>query len=311
MSEAQGHVVCSLGFCLKNEDTAIMGEHYQHVNRRLNAWHRDKIDHRDLHLSDKRVAAVFEIDDTHFAMAEQTPKFNLIDKMPPITDQGQEGSCTAESADALVTADMIRRGVADAFELSHQGTYYCTRAVEGTTSRDVGASCRDVYVAYSRFGYARAATYPYNSSQVTQKPPQAFYDEASKNLVNPIAYARVGQDLTSLKAAISAGYAVNGGMDVFRQLESAQAARTGILTMPRRFERPIGGHAVDIVGWDDTTQLLDWRNSWGTEWGIGGYGKMPYAMFLTTQIWGDSWIFRVLPAGTKLDFLEDDGSEEI
>lgn len=39
---------------------------------------------------------------------------------------------------------------------------------------------------------------------------------------------------------------------------------------------PVGGHAIEIVGWGEENGVKFWwiKNSWGTDWGIGGYFKM-------------------------------------
>ena len=41
----------------------------------------------------------------------------------------------------------------------------------------------------------------------------------------------------------------------------------------RATESVIGGQAVLAVGYDD--DHLVFRNSWGSEWGDGGYGRFP------------------------------------
>jgi C1A family cysteine protease len=38
----------------------------------------------------------------------------------------------------------------------------------------------------------------------------------------------------------------------------------------------LGGHAVLAVGYDDKSKRLTVRNSWGSNWGKGGYFTMPY-----------------------------------
>ena len=266
-----------------------MGLNYKHVYRRFDGWKRDNRDHRDFLLSD--VQDKFGLKEEHFKGLPAS--FALDAKMPAIWDQGSEGSCTAFSADALVVADLIRRGMPEV-RLSEQFTYYNTRLLEHTQNSDSGAECRDVYKAYSKYGYCLDATYPYLGSTVTEIPTGAAYTEGRTHLVNPTIYARVPQNLDMLKAAIAAGYPVNCGMDVFAEIDSAQAAKTGILTMPNRRERPIGGHAIAYIGWDDKSQMIRWRNSWGSDWGDRGNGWLPYAMAMNSQITGDFWVFRTL-----------------
>ncbi len=38
----------------------------------------------------------------------------------------------------------------------------------------------------------------------------------------------------------------------------------------------LGGHAISIVGYDDTTRSWIIRNSWGTDWGNGGFANISY-----------------------------------
>ncbi|MEB3169272.1 MAG: C1 family peptidase, partial [Synechococcaceae cyanobacterium] len=78
---------------------------------------------------------------------------------------------------------------------------------------------------------------------------------------------------------------------------------------PTPGERVLGGHAIDAVGYDDnlkikntnggateTTGALLIRNSWGTQWGSGGYGWLPYQYVLSglaTDWWSllkNEWI---------------------
>ena len=54
-------------------------------------------------------------------------------------------------------------------------------------------------------------------------------------------------------------------------------------------EQVLGGHAVMCVGYDDTNQWFIVRNSWGTDWGDGGYFYMPYAYMTNSQLANDFW----------------------
>ena len=50
--------------------------------------------------------------------------------------------------------------------------------------------------------------------------------------------------------------------------------------MPKQGDTLLGGHAMGIVGYDDSQKLLLVRNSWGTSWASNGYGYLPYDYFL-------------------------------
>ncbi|WP_247828968.1 C1 family peptidase [Arthrobacter antioxidans] len=58
-------------------------------------------------------------------------------------------------------------------------------------------------------------------------------------------------------------------------------------------ERPpgagqLGGHAFTIVGYNDVGFLV--QNSWGTDWGSGGFATLPYDDWLTSAY--DAWVAR-------------------
>jgi GNAT superfamily N-acetyltransferase len=60
-------------------------------------------------------------------------------------------------------------------------------------------------------------------------------------------------------------------LDVF---ESAHTAPRGRLELPRPGEQPLGVHSVVVVGWEDSGEILKFRNSWGVGWGDRGYGTV-------------------------------------
>ena len=69
--------------------------------------------------------------------------------------------------------------------------------------------------------------------------------------------------------------------------------------MPQRGERPAGGHAIAIVGYDDahdngdgTKGALKMKNSWGTTWAANGYGWLSYRYVLDLKEGGvqDCWV---------------------
>src|SRR5438034_464881 len=62
---------------------------------------------------------------------------------------------------------------------------------------------------------------------------------------------------------------------------------TGVVPMPSG--DVLGGHAVLAVGYDDERHGFIFRNSWSKAWGNGGYGVMPYAYLLDSDLSDDFW----------------------
>ncbi|PVH68859.1 hypothetical protein DL98DRAFT_661967 [Cadophora sp. DSE1049] len=56
---------------------------------------------------------------------------------------------------------------------------------------------------------------------------------------------------------------------------------------PRPVPGRTNGHAVIFVGYDDTTKLMKFKNSWGTGMGDRGYYYMPYDYLRWTH---DAWV---------------------
>ena len=73
---------------------------------------------------------------------------------------------------------------------------------------------------------------------------------------------------------------LNKTSNVYNPLTSAGALVSGA--------KLLGGHAVPIVGYDDT--LLGGagaflvQNSWGTAWGLNGFFYLPYSVYTSTKI---------------------------
>jgi C1A family cysteine protease len=77
-------------------------------------------------------------------------------------------------------------------------------------------------------------------------------------------------------------------------LESPEVDRTGVIPLPEPTETLLGGHAVLCVGYNDADRTFLIRNSWGTEWAQQGYGTLPYAYLLDSQLSNDFWQIKLV-----------------
>ena len=80
------------------------------------------------------------------------------------------------------------------------------------------------------------------------------------------------------------------GFSVYESMETPAVDRSGNVPLPVHGEQLLGGHAVLAVGYDDARRVINFRNSWGTGWGDGGYGTIPYAYITNPSLAGDMWM---------------------
>jgi C1A family cysteine protease len=205
---------------------------------------------------------------------------------PPVYNQESLGSCTGNAIAGAFEFDAMKQGQAPVTP-SRLFIYYNERLMEGDPQVDNGAQIRDGIQSIATNGVCSEALWPYNEAQFAVKPSPAAYADAAKH--KALKYYTLNIDQTSVKQALAQGYPIVVGIIVFPELESAQVAQTGIVPMPGPMDRPLGGHAVMIVGYDDTKQHLIMRNSWGEQWGDHGYFYLPYT-YMTPQLMTDLWV---------------------
>ena len=213
-------------------------------------------------------------------------KVDLRKQCPPVYDQGQLGSCTANSIGAAYEFDQLKQGLKD-FMPSRLFIYYNERDIEGTVKSDSGAMIRDGMKTVAKLGVCSETTWPYDIAKFTRKPSAAAYKEALQH--QALVYRRVTHALRQMQGCLAQGYPFVFGFTVYESFESDQVAKTGQLQMPAPDEATLGGHAVLAVGYDDSKQRFIVRNSWGPNWGTKGYFTMPYGYITNPQLANDFW----------------------
>lgn len=214
---------------------------------------------------------------------------DLRSECPPVYDQGQLGSCTANGIAAAIEFDQRKQGSKE-FVPSRLFIYYNERVMEGTVNQDAGAQIRDGIKSVAQLGAPPEADWPYDITQFSQQPPDQAYQDAKQDIVS--SYAAVTRSLSQMQGCLAAGYPFVFGFTVYESFESQEVASTGIVPMPASGEGVVGGHCVLAVGYDDSKRSFIIRNSWGPGWGANGYCYMPYEYLLTPDLSDDFWTIR-------------------
>lgn len=202
-------------------------------------------------------------DVVYYKTTNKFPKeFNWIDKIPPVRDQGKQGSCSAMTA-------AVMKELHERLELGFTG-YLSPQFVYNLRPNkpEEGMIPRETMQILKNIGIIIEAQYPYGTSDNIDK----ILKQAAANFKIK-KYARV-RNINAAKAALMSDGILYAGFPVYhygnkfwQQTNSRQQLQ--------------GGHAVAIVGWDKNGFII--RNSWGADWGRNGYSHYPY------EDWGMHW----------------------
>lgn len=220
-------------------------------------------------------------------LAALPPSVDLRQHCPPVYDQGALGSCTAQAIGAAHEFNQRRQGDPMSFTPSRLFIYYNERVAIGTVNEDSGAMIRDGIKSLAKQGAPPEKLWPYRISRFTKKPTPTAYAEAEKH--QSLEYSRLSGTLNDLRACLAEGFPFVFGFTVYESFESAVVARTGIMPMPGRNERSLGGHAVLAVGYDTVKSRFIVRNSWSDGWGDKGYFYMPFNFMTNRNLTDDFW----------------------
>jgi C1A family cysteine protease len=229
----------------------------------------------------------------HVADVSELPIYAFVDPrqeyMTAIYDQLQLGSCTANTVAAAIDADHIVSGREPTYP-SRLWIYALERMIEGSPLlQDTGAFGRDGFKVSRQIGLVPENDYPYSDrpEDWSKDPRDSPLWDVRKTIKHH--YKSVPRDLSAFKRVLSNRQTIAFGFSVFESFESAEVARTGVMPYPDTTrEQLLGGHEVLLVGYlEDEPNYGLCRNSWNTDWGLGGYFLMPWAVLLDRAMSGD------------------------
>lgn len=244
-------------------------------------WKRDRFDSRDHRYS---VPAYRNIPD----------RLDLREHgFPAILNQGDIGSCTAHALSNAHLYSQLHQPGGKGELISRLFLYYKERESDGDVSADNGSSIRTGINVLANIGAPYEADYPYDVTKFADKPDDSLLDKAKAHIV--ASYERIEQNEVAIKSALSVNERpIPFGIEIFSYFESDSAARNGVMHVPTSDEQYLGGHAVLLVGYDDSTRTYTVANSWGEDWGDKGFFYLPYDYVHSPKLADDFWCIKLV-----------------
>jgi len=223
---------------------------------------------------------------------------------PGVRDQGQIGSCTAfcgvEANEILYYYKNNKNWTS---LLSPAFIYYCERVLilKQKITADQGAYMVNIPQALQKYGDCLETSYAYPSSNRSTAyktaPKPAAMTEGLLYRIGQLktSYAAINLgDSAAVKNILRSDVPVMMGFNVYDV--SAYTIFEGLNTTNYTYNpltasgalvagaKLLGGHAVPIVGYDDTKKVFLCQNSWGTGWGNHGFFYLPYSVFMSKTV---------------------------
>jgi len=213
--------------------------------------------------------------------------YSLYIYLPAVINQGNLGSCTACSlSTAVETLEKIYK-LNHFKNLSPLFLYYNERKELHTISKDSGSSLSVGINCLQITGICPQVDCPYNISKFKICPSVKAYRDALTYKINNVI--QVIYDINTIKSILQ-NYPVVIGIMVYSSFENDSVTITGMIPYPNvNNETYLGGHALCMYGYDDSTQCFLARNSWGPNWGINGNCNIPYEYILDQTLTLEMW----------------------
>ncbi len=231
-----------------------------------------------------------------------------------ILDQGQEGACTGFGLACVVNYLRWRSaGMPKKLEsVSPRMLYHFARRFDEYEGENYdGSSCRGALKGWYHNGVCLESRWPYAAGDNVL--PVSGWDSDAIERTLGVYYRIDPQAITDLQAAIlevGAIYAssyTHKGWDTVKTSAKPPASHANlpVIAYDGKPSRS-GGHAFALVGFNRTGFVI--QNSWGDQWGAGGFAVISYADWLAHAM--DVWVAAMGVPGVVSGRLASGGKEK-
>jgi len=215
---------------------------------------------------------------------------NLREDWWEIGAQGTTGSCVGwATADSVLRWHFVKTGQLDEDEkLSPRFIWMASKETDAFVSRPTtfiesdGTSLKAALDIARKYGAVSDSVLPFGSGRLYGGSANTFYAVAARLRI--ASYFNLGTNLADWRSWIARNGPILTRLNVDAAWDDAKTNQGNLDTYQPDTAR--GGHAVALVGY--TRDRFVVRNSWGTNWGAGGFAfaSNAYAAAAFTEAYG-------------------------
>lgn len=214
-------------------------------------------------------------DDSDLCEAALPNKVDLTSKFPTPGNQGNQGSCTAWAV--CYALKSYQESQEHGWGISSSATQFSPAFVYNQINggKDNGSSISKALDLLIEQGVCTLKYMPYNVNDYKTQPNSAQKNNASNfkakswssiRGVNSVKYHLAKGSGVVIRVYCYSDFSISTSNPIYDTIKSGE-------------KKPNTGHAICLIGYDDSKQAFKFINSWGTNWGINGYGYISYKMF--------------------------------
>ena len=200
-------------------------------------------------------------------------KVDLTSSFPSPGDQGDQGSCVGWSLSYIKTYQEYSERKWALNDNAHQFSPAFIFNQSKVTTCANGCYMIDALELLETKGCATQKDMPYSEFSCSDMPSSTILENAKQYRI--ATWSRINQgSISEMKSFLA-----NDKVPIFIGIDvkpDFDRISSGNPIFDNDSGQSRGGHALAIIGYDDSKEAFKFINSWGTNWGIGGYGWISY-----------------------------------